>query len=511
MRSIITLLLIQLSLASIAIAAEPAAPEKTPLGWRETERIPAAEAHQAAAADREFYYAVTNDKIVKYNRADGKQAGVSTGSAKHLNSAFLYEGNLLCAHSNYPTVPEQSEIKLLDTKTMQLTTFHDFGNFGGSLTWCVLRENHWWCNFAKYGEKNAETFLVKFDRQWKEVGRWTYPESVIKELKGMSVSGGIWYQHQLLVTGHDDGVFFVLDLPEKGTVLEHVRTVKMPFTGQGFAIDWMGRGGLIGIDRKKRELVWADLEPSQPIRMRVMSYNIHHGQGTDGKIDLERIARTIRSVEPDLVALQEVDNEVPRSNRIDQIDELSKLTDMSGASVGCIKLNGGDYGNAILGPWFSQDEDTDFFESLPNPDNGEERCLNKRKIQPTKQHQPFYFLCTHFDHRPKEATRIASAKFINEWTKEHGDMPMIMAGDFNSRPESETQKELLKIWTRTNKEPMPTEPVEKPVNQIDYIFVKPANRFRILKTEVLPEAVASDHRAIWAEVELLPSKSKAEQ
>jgi len=37
--------------------------------------------------------------------------------------------------------------------------------------------------------------------------------------------------------------------------------------------------------------------------------------------------------------------------------------------------------------------------------------------------------------------------------------------------------------------------------------VKPANRFRIIKTEVLSEAVASDHRAIWAEVELLPSQN----
>ncbi len=280
-----------LLLANALLAAEP------PVGWLETRRIAAPEAHQAAAADREFFYAVTNDKVVQYNRADGKRVATSTGPAKHLNSAFLFEGHLLCAHSNYPAVPEQSEIKLLDTKTMQLTTFHDFGNFGGSLTWCVLRENHWWCNFAKYGDKNAETFLVKFDRAWKEVGRWTYPESVIKELGRNSISGGIWYQHQLLVTGHDDGVFFVLDLPEKGTVLEHVRTVQMPFTGQGFAYDSTTHG-LIGIDRKKRELVMARLDPSEPLRLRVMSYNIHHGEGTDKKIDLERIARVINSSSP---------------------------------------------------------------------------------------------------------------------------------------------------------------------------------------------------------------------
>lgn len=496
MRTYLTLCLI--GLATLSHAAEP------PIGWRETRRYPAAEAIQAAAEDSEFYYAVTNDKVVKYSGL-GEKISESTGPAKHLNSAFLFEGNLLCAHSNYPAVPEQSEIKLLDTKTMQLSTFHDFGNFGGSLTWCVLRENHWWCNFAKYGEKNAETFLVKFDRDWKEVGRWTYPESVIKQLGKMSLSGGIWYQHQLLVTGHDDGVFFVLDLPEKGTVLEHARTVRMPFTGQGFAYDPESHG-LIGIDRKKRELVLAEIDPNQPLRLRVMSYNIHHGEGTDRKIDLERIARVINSVEPDLVGLQEVDQNVPRSKNIDQVDELGKLTGLHGIFNSSIELNGGFYGNATLSRWKPKIK---LSFNLPNIDKGEQRSVIGICIAVTMQHSLFAFINTHFDHRPKDDERIASAEKLAEFTFIGKELPAILVGDFNSLPESETQKELLKTWTRTNKEPLPTVPVEKPTQQIDYIFVKPANRFRIIKTEVLPEAVASDHRAIWAEVELLPAKPLA--
>jgi endonuclease/exonuclease/phosphatase family metal-dependent hydrolase len=491
MRTISTLSVLLL-LATAVVGAEP------PIGWNETKRLPAAEAIQAAAADREFYYAVTNDKIAKYTR-DGKRVAESTGPAKHLNSAFLFEGHLLCAHSNFPALPEQSEIKLLDTATMQLTTFHDFGNFGGSLTWCVLRENHWWCNFAKYGEKNAETFLVKFDRAWKEVGRWTYPESVIKQLGRNSISGGIWYQHQLLVTGHDDGVFFVLDLPEKGTVLEHIRTVQMPFTGQGFAYDSRDKN-LIGIDRKKRELVMAELDSSQPMRLRVMSYNIHHGEGTDGKLDLERIARVINSVEPDLVGLQEVDQGVPRSKNVDQVEELGDIIGLHSSFQKSIALSGGSYGNA---GFFRLLRRNVFGTVLPNPDNGEARRVTKSEVCRTLK-ESFWFLNTHFDHRPKESTRLESAKFIADFVKEHGDTPMILTGDFNAKPESETIKELEKTWTRTNKEPLPTVPVEKPTHQIDYIFVKPANRFRIIKTEVLPEAVASDHRAIWAEVELLP-------
>ena len=62
--------------------------------------------------------------------------------------------------------------------------------------------------------------------------------------------------------------------------------------------------------------------------LRVLSYNIHHGEGVDESLDLERIARVIRSVEPDLVALQEVDKGTERTNRVAQAGELSRLCGM---------------------------------------------------------------------------------------------------------------------------------------------------------------------------------------
>jgi endonuclease/exonuclease/phosphatase family metal-dependent hydrolase len=51
----------------------------------------------------------------------------------------------------------------------------------------------------------------------------------------------------------------------------------------------------------------------QPIRIRVLTFNIHHGEGGDGVIDLERIADVINSVSPDLVGLQEVENGTTRT------------------------------------------------------------------------------------------------------------------------------------------------------------------------------------------------------
>ena len=44
-----------------------------------------------------------------------------------------------------------------------------------------------------------------------------------------------------------------------------------------------------------------------PIIFRVMTYNIHHAQGLDGKVDLDRVAKVITDANADAVALQELD------------------------------------------------------------------------------------------------------------------------------------------------------------------------------------------------------------
>ena len=50
---------------------------------------------------------------------------------------------------------------------------------------------------------------------------------------------------------------------------------------------------------------------------------------------------------------------------------------------------------------------------------------------------------------------------------------------------------------------MPTVPVGKPTRQIDFILFKPEARWKVVETKVLEEAVASDHRAIFAVIEVI--------
>ena len=222
--------------------------------FHETGSFTAPQAHQAAAADRKFVYAITNKVVAKYSRKTREQRAVSVGDAHHLNSGYIHRGSLLCAHSNYPQIPEQSQIKVLDPKSMQLTTFHDFGDYGGSLTWVVRVGNSWLCNFAKYDKNNGDTFLAEFDRNWTETRRWTYPQEMIAQLGKYSLSGGLFHQQRLLVTGHDAQEIYYLRIPQTGTVLKYESRTRVPFTGQGFAVDPLG--GLVGISRAEHRVIF---------------------------------------------------------------------------------------------------------------------------------------------------------------------------------------------------------------------------------------------------------------
>jgi endonuclease/exonuclease/phosphatase family metal-dependent hydrolase len=97
--------------------------------------------------------------------------------------------------------------------------------------------------------------------------------------------------------------------------------------------------------------------------MKVVTYNIQWGKGLDGRVDLERIARTVADC--DIVALQEVERHWRRMEHADQVQRLGELLPRHWSvygialDVGMRKpLANGDadntrrqYGNLILSRW----------------------------------------------------------------------------------------------------------------------------------------------------------------
>src|SRR3954469_24963809 len=70
--------------------------------------------------------------------------------------------------------------------------------------------------------------------------------------------------------------------------------------------------------------------PDQPpIPVRLVTFNIHHGVGGDGRHDLPRLAKLLASADADVICLQEVDRHYEeRSEEVDQALLLSRALDM---------------------------------------------------------------------------------------------------------------------------------------------------------------------------------------
>lgn len=230
-----------------------------------------------------------------------------------------------------------------------------------------------------------------------------------------------------------------------------------------------------------------------PQELRVVTYNIHHGEGTDGKLDLERIAAAINAEKPDLVGLNEVDQGCGRSQGIDEPAVLAKLTDMTHVFEKNIDHDGGKYGNAILSrlPIVRHEN-----HKLPSDYEGEQRGV--LEVEVGDANDSLLFLCTHLDYRPNDHERLASIETIEKLVAARDGKPVVLVGDLNAVPESKVMETFAKTWARSNSKPLATFPAAKPEKQIDYVLFRPAAEWEVVETRVLEEPVASDHRGMMA-------------
>ena len=246
---------------------------------------------------------------------------------------------------------------------------------------------------------------------------------------------------------------------------------------------------------------------AEPQTLRVLCYNIHYGQGTDGKYDVDRLAQVILKAKPDLVALQEVDVGVKRSGRVHEARKLAELTGMAVRFGPTQHYQGGLFGNAVLTKLPILDV---YIQPLPYTEATPEKTTYPRgAIAVTLKDlggKQFRFISTHFQHNVAE-DRLAEAKAINRHFAEKNSMPTILAGDMNATPESEPIRTLLTRWKNaTDKPASPTAPSRNPRSRIDYIFYRAAPHLKLTHAEVIAEEVASDHRPVLAVFEVSSGK-----
>jgi len=273
-----------------------------------------------------------------------------------------------------------------------------------------------------------------------------------------------------------------------------------------------------------------------PDTVRVMSYNIKHGQGNDDcvdptavegevpdvqcAVDLERTAEVIRAQDPDIVAIQEVDRFWARSGAVDQPDELGTMLNMETCFAANLDHDPDDhgsedhqYGTLILSrfPILSCENTL-----LPTPDDWEQRGLLEARID-VEGVGEISVLDTHLqagrEGEEQEAIRqrTEQAEAIAEQVKGI-DVPVVLMGDFNAQPDDaelaslfETETGLQDAWTvngdGTGGFTVPVEETAEPESRIDYIFV--SSDLTVNSAEVVINEgtrITSDHYPVIADL-----------
>lgn len=230
--------------------------------------------------------------------------------------------------------------------------------------------------------------------------------------------------------------------------------------------------------------------------LRIMTYNIRNAKGMDMKTDYERIANIIKSVNPDIVAIQELDSVTNRSNGVDVLAKLASLTNMYGTYGAAIDFDGGKYGVGIL--------------SKISPTSVKNIALPGREEQRTvlvADFTDYVFACTHWSLTAED--RVSSVAIVNKIADQFST-PFILAGDFNMTPDSDEFQRLSENWKVLNNIKKKTFPSDKPDRCIDFIFYNTKRAWieNELNTKTLIEKMASDHRPIFVDIKLFSIPAK---
>lgn len=243
----------------------------------------------------------------------------------------------------------------------------------------------------------------------------------------------------------------------------------------------------------------SDVPEKKKNNLKVLCYNIHHCNppSAGSKIDVEAIAAVINKEKPDFVALQEVDVNTKRSGKgKNQAKQLAELTGMNFFFAKAIDHEGGDYGVAVLSRYPIIDS-VKHILPIDSTIGGEVRTIAAITAEISKG-KKVIFASTHLD--LKEQNRITQSELIVKHFA-NAAFPMILAGDFNAKPDSPVIGYLDQHFTRSCiSDCQPTIPVENPNRVIDFVMFKPGNVIRSVSTRVIDEKYASDHLPVLVEL-----------
>jgi endonuclease/exonuclease/phosphatase family metal-dependent hydrolase len=244
-----------------------------------------------------------------------------------------------------------------------------------------------------------------------------------------------------------------------------------------------------------------------PLRLRIMSYNVHRCIGCDGLLAPQRIAEVIAQYEPDVVALQELDVGHARTRHADQPEVLAQALNMQYFFHPAVEAANERYGDAVLSRLPLQ-----LIRAAPLPTLPKRPRLERRGalwVAVTWHGRTVQLVNTHLGLLRSERLAQVNALLGPEWLGHAAcTAPRVCCGDFNAWPGTvaygrlrrvlhDAQKRRRLIWRRN------TYPSRFPFVCIDHVFHSPdlaVTAVGVPRTRLT--RVASDHLPVIVDIAL---------
>lgn len=242
--------------------------------------------------------------------------------------------------------------------------------------------------------------------------------------------------------------------------------------------------------------------------LKAITFNMCHGEGIDGIIDVERQAKFLKKYKPDIIFLQEIDMYTQRVYSENQIYTFSKYVELQYRAMGInIKYKNGYYGDGILSR-FPIEYSANYLMPLVDKNNEQRGILcNKISFGTTKLN----LFSVHFPTNLEER-KLATEELINIIEKIDESEVIIIGGDFNigvekignhqykfEKTEKYPEYEMLKNYLNKIENTDATWFSEIGQGCIDTMFY--SKNIKAIKVETI-ENQYSDHYAVYTEFEI---------
>jgi endonuclease/exonuclease/phosphatase family metal-dependent hydrolase len=238
--------------------------------------------------------------------------------------------------------------------------------------------------------------------------------------------------------------------------------------------------------------VAADTRPDEVV-LRVATFNAQHGVGRLGLVSHRGLVDTCRSLDAEILALQEVDRRVIRSSFRDQPALIARALAMQHVTARAKRTPfGGSQCNALCARGHFEDVEA---VDLPRHEGDENRVAVLARI--VLAGASISVACTHLQHRGGNA-REQLAAVLETLCLRPG--PRLIAGDFNL-----TEKDvepLLAARGFTAAPSGPTSPAHEPRRRIDWIAVDAG--LAVLGSR-LHQPIVGDHCPLVADIAVRPA------